>query len=70
LFDLSPTQEYPSERYGSVPVDGPEEGFSILDHCRSKLKKYYKVMGWDEDTGMPHQKKYEGTRIGKDVQDA
>jgi hypothetical protein len=43
-------------RYGSVPIGGPSAGLSILDHWQIKLKKYYKVMGWDENKGMPHKK--------------
>jgi len=43
----------PSERYSSTPVDGPAKGISIHSHFDSMLKNYYKLMGWDEDTGKP-----------------
>jgi aldehyde:ferredoxin oxidoreductase len=43
----------PSDRYGSTPVDGPTKGISIHHHFNSMLRNYYKLMGWDEDTGKP-----------------
>ena len=43
----------PSERYGSTPVDGPTKGISIKPHWDSMLRNYYKLMGWDEETGKP-----------------
>jgi aldehyde:ferredoxin oxidoreductase len=65
LCGLSPTQGYSSERYESVRVDRSEEGFSILYHWRSKLKKYSKVMAWDEDTGIPHEKNMKELELEK-----
>ena len=43
----------PSERYGSTPVDGPSKGISIRPHWDSMLRNYYRLMGWDEETGKP-----------------
>jgi len=43
----------PSERYGSTPVDGPTKGISIKPHWDSMLRNYYRLMGWDEETGKP-----------------
>jgi aldehyde:ferredoxin oxidoreductase len=43
----------PSERYGSTPVDGPNEGVSIRPVLGSMLRNYYGLMGWDEETSKP-----------------
>ena len=43
----------PSTRYGSTPVDGPTKGISIRPHWDSMLSNYYRLMGWDEETGKP-----------------
>jgi aldehyde:ferredoxin oxidoreductase len=45
--------EAPSPRYGSIPVDGPCQGKSIQPHWAGMVRNYYKLMGWDEDTGKP-----------------
>lgn len=44
--------DYPSERYGSTPIDGPYKGIGIKQHWDGMLQRYYKQMGWDE-TGQP-----------------
>ncbi len=43
----------PSERYGSTPVDGPNEGVGIKPVLESMLSNYYRLMGWDEETSEP-----------------
>lgn len=45
-------KDYPSERYGSTPTDGPYEGIGIMPHWDTMLQRYYKQMGWDK-TGKP-----------------
>ncbi|MDP2950404.1 MAG: aldehyde ferredoxin oxidoreductase C-terminal domain-containing protein [Chloroflexota bacterium] len=45
--------EYPSERYGSTPTDGPNAGKAIQPHWDDMLRTYYRLMGWDEATGVP-----------------
>lgn len=45
--------EWPSKRYGSVPVDGPSQGKDILAKWPWMLQNYYQLMGWDEKTGKP-----------------
>jgi aldehyde:ferredoxin oxidoreductase len=40
-------KDYPSERYGSTPTDGPYEGIGIMEHWDTMLQRYYKQMGWD-----------------------
>ena len=45
--------ERPSNRYGSVPVDGPARGKNIMEQWPSMLQNYYRLMGWDEKTGKP-----------------
>lgn len=43
----------PSKRYGSTPLDGPTAGTSIVPHWDAMLANYYRLMGWDSDTGVP-----------------
>lgn len=45
--------EAPSKRYGSIPVDGPAEGKNIMEKWDFMVKNYYKLMGWDQETGKP-----------------
>ncbi|MFC1533735.1 aldehyde ferredoxin oxidoreductase family protein [Thermodesulfobacteriota bacterium] len=53
---LTPDKEQPSERYGSIPVDGPSEGLSIEPHWNDMVGKYYELMGWNSETGLPFEK--------------
>jgi aldehyde:ferredoxin oxidoreductase len=46
-------QDYPSTRYGSVPIDGPSVGMSIMANWDEMLRIYYRIMGWNQDTGIP-----------------
>jgi aldehyde:ferredoxin oxidoreductase len=46
-------QYYPSERYGSTPVDGPSKGISIKPVWAQMLDNYYQRMGWDRVSGKP-----------------
>ncbi|MBN2239520.1 MAG: hypothetical protein JW712_07085 [Dehalococcoidales bacterium] len=50
---LTKELEAPSVRYGSVPVDGPAEGKSIMPHWEALRSNYYKNIGWDPETGRP-----------------
>jgi aldehyde:ferredoxin oxidoreductase len=50
---ITPDQEHPSLRYSSTPADGPAKGKSIMPHWEQMLDKYYKLMGWDRETGKP-----------------
>ncbi|MDD5492695.1 MAG: aldehyde ferredoxin oxidoreductase C-terminal domain-containing protein [bacterium] len=43
----------PSIRYGSTPLDGLVAGRGILPHWDKMLRTYYRMMGWDENTGKP-----------------
>jgi aldehyde:ferredoxin oxidoreductase len=45
--------EAPSARYSSTPVDGPVEGRGIADHFDWMKRNYWRLMGWDEETGEP-----------------
>ena len=45
--------ERPSPRWSSAPVDGPAEGVGIDEHWDSMLDNYYRLMGWDRETGRP-----------------
>ena len=50
---LTPDLERPSSRYGSTPVDGPAKGLSIAPHWENIRKNYYRLMGWNDKTGIP-----------------
>lgn len=50
---ITKEKDYPSERYGSTPVDGPSKGIAIKPHWETMLKNYYRYMGWDTETGKP-----------------
>ena len=45
--------ERPSKRYGSVPVDGPARGKNIMEKWDWMLENYYRLMGWNTETGKP-----------------
>jgi aldehyde:ferredoxin oxidoreductase len=45
--------DYPSERYGSTPIDGPSKGIAIMPKWDAMLENYYSLMGWDIATGKP-----------------
>jgi len=49
----TPEMDAPSPRYGSTPINGPGAGKSILIGWEEKRRKYYKGVGWDEQTGKP-----------------
>jgi aldehyde:ferredoxin oxidoreductase len=50
---LKPELERPSDRYGSVPMDGPVKGRGIAPHFAFMVQTYYEMMGWDPKTGRP-----------------
>jgi aldehyde:ferredoxin oxidoreductase len=50
---LTRDMEAPSSRYGSTPTDGPLKGISIMPHWDFMLRNYYRLMGWDTDSGKP-----------------
>jgi aldehyde:ferredoxin oxidoreductase len=50
---LTPDIEIPSTRYGSTPTDGPAKGIGIVKHWDLIKEIYYRLMGWDLDTGKP-----------------
>ena len=45
--------ERPSKRYGSVPIDGPARGKNIMEKWDWMLENYYRLMGWNTETGKP-----------------
>jgi len=50
---LTKEAEAPSERYASVPVDGPHAGKAIMPQWEALRRNYYRNMGWDPETGKP-----------------
>ena len=48
-----PEHEYPSERYGSTPVDGPAKGQAIREQWEKMLDTWYAEVGYDRKTGKP-----------------
>jgi aldehyde:ferredoxin oxidoreductase len=43
----------PSRRYSSTPVDGPFKGKTVVPVWRDMVQNYYRLMGWDLETGKP-----------------
>jgi len=56
-FDLrcgiGPDLEWPSARYGSIPVDGPAKGRAVQPNWERMLDVWYEVVGYDRKTGRP-----------------
>jgi aldehyde:ferredoxin oxidoreductase len=50
---LSVELDKPSIRYSSAPSDGPFQGISIKPVWMDIVKNFYKLMGWDVQTGKP-----------------
>jgi aldehyde:ferredoxin oxidoreductase len=50
---FTPAMEYPSQRYWSTPVDGPAAGQSIASHWEEMRANFYRLIGWDLETGRP-----------------
>ncbi len=50
---MSKDLDAPSERYGSIPSDGPAKGISARDIWEKVRRRYYELMGWDPETGYP-----------------
>ncbi len=59
----------PSSRYGSTPVDGPSKGQNIMVHWDKMLRNYYRLMGWDEETGKPLPKTLQNLGLEHVVKD-
>ncbi len=53
LHGIKAELDAPSLRYGSTPLDGLVAGRGILPHWDKMLRTYYRMMGWDENTGIP-----------------
>ena len=50
---MKASDERPSRRYGSVPVDGPAQGKDIMAKWPWMVENYYTRMGWHPKTGKP-----------------
>ena len=50
---LTAESDVPSNRYASTPTAGKAAGIGIAQHWDYMLKNYYRLMGWDTDTGKP-----------------
>lgn len=46
-----------------APIAGPGKGHPIEPYLENMVKGYYKVMGWDEETGVPTEKTLERLNI-------
>ncbi|MBI5967353.1 MAG: hypothetical protein HY882_05795 [Deltaproteobacteria bacterium] len=53
LHGMRKEDERPSNRYGSIPVDGPAKGKNIMEKWNWMAENYYILMGWDLKTGEP-----------------
>jgi aldehyde:ferredoxin oxidoreductase len=61
--------DYPSNRYGSTPVDGSTAGLSIMPHWEKMLSNYYQQLGWDHETGVPLPETLESLDLSHLVED-
>jgi aldehyde:ferredoxin oxidoreductase len=61
--------ERPSKRYGSVPVDGPNQGKDIMPGWARMVSNYHRLMGWDERTGKPLPETLNELDLGELVED-
>jgi aldehyde:ferredoxin oxidoreductase len=50
---IGPEREYPSERYGSTPVDGPAKGQAVMEQWEKMVDRWYELVGYDRKTGRP-----------------
>ncbi|MGH2470483.1 MAG: aldehyde ferredoxin oxidoreductase C-terminal domain-containing protein, partial [Chloroflexota bacterium] len=50
---IGPAQEFPSPRYGGVPVDGPAQGVDAGPVWEQMRDVYYARQQWDRATGRP-----------------
>jgi aldehyde:ferredoxin oxidoreductase len=50
---IGPELEYPSERYGSQPVDGPAKEHDVGKQWEHMLDVWYETVGYDRKTGKP-----------------
>ena len=50
---IGPEVEYPSERYGSQPVDGPAKEHNVMAQWEHMLDVWYETVGYDRKTGKP-----------------
>jgi len=50
---IGPEVEYPSERYGSQPVDGPAKDHNVMAQWERMLDVWYETVGYDRRTGKP-----------------
>ncbi len=65
----SPDLEAPSVKYGSIPIDGPAKGKSIMAHWEEMKDEYYLLMGWDKLTGKPLPETLKRLGLGNAISD-
>ena len=53
-----------SARLGQAPTEGPGEGKTLLPYAANVLKEYYRLIGWDEETGRPLPQTLERLGLG------
>ncbi len=53
-----------SPRLGQPPTEGPGEGKTLLPFAANVLKDYYRLMGWDEESGRPLPQTLERLGLG------
>ncbi|MCJ7610556.1 hypothetical protein MUP00_12990 [Candidatus Bathyarchaeota archaeon] len=66
---ITKEKEYPSERYGSTPIDGPSKGTSVRPVWEAMLKNYYTMLGWEPTTGKPLRKTLESLGLQNVIKD-
>jgi aldehyde:ferredoxin oxidoreductase len=58
-----------SARLGQAPTEGPGEGKTLLPYAANVLKDYYRLIGWDEETGRPLPQTLERLGLGYAIHD-
>jgi aldehyde:ferredoxin oxidoreductase len=61
--------EEPSFRYGSRPLDGPNEGREIRENFFKMRARYFELMGWDPATGVPKPETFTKYKMDEYIED-
>lgn len=64
---ITAEHEYPSERYGSTPADGPAKGASVMANWHAMRSMYYELNGWHRENGKPLPETLERLGLGEFV---
>jgi len=66
---LTPEHDDVSERLLTAPSDGPAQGIGSRPHLKAMVKEYYRLMGWDTETGKPLPETLRRLGLEKEIED-